>query len=225
MPRPSNTEIKTRPRGVFNKRPTPLVPIEEVAILVSVESQSLVSPLLNYTPYSYVYMSKSPIQPTTAHRLSTDVEVIDIADVNKTDPIISPDDIIVDTDTNEYDIYPEYESPAKVLGTIYKKRHKNVFKRATRKFGKMLGIIPKYKIYSDLDLNLELFRGTCLENIKLTDIDYAIIKAWLTIMAYDEERERILVQSQKYCEYRDLILKKDPDFMAKYPSITTNVLY
>jgi len=34
IPSPSNTDIKMRPRGVFNKRPTQLVPIVDALAII-----------------------------------------------------------------------------------------------------------------------------------------------------------------------------------------------
>jgi hypothetical protein len=165
------------------------------------------------------------MEEATASKLRTDVGHIDVSHVDKFDTKISPENVITEFDKP---VYPEYD--ATVLGTTYR-APKNILTRATRKMGKMMGVIPRNVTYKALDFDLNLLKGTCLENIALTDLDVSIIKIiirdYMLIFHNNpiEIRSKIINEGiPVYCEFRNLMTNRDTYFLEKYPNIAYKFL-
>ena len=162
-----------------------------------------------------------------ASRIRTDVGYIDPKHLDRVDTHIRPED--VQTEFGEV-VYPEND--VRVLGTTYRApNNKSMLTKATRKVGKMLGVVPRNTTYKSLDFDLDLLKGTCLENITLTDLDISVLKPTIEMYMQNfrdnpiETRDRIINENIPiYCEFRNLMTNRDPYFLDKYPNISSNFL-
>jgi hypothetical protein len=74
----------------------------------------------------------------------------------------------------------------------------------------------------DLDIDISLFKNTCLKDIVLTDTEIGMLKDKLGKI---KNRKQFIQNNMPYyCDIRDLILSQMPDFYEKYPSLFSQVL-
>lgn len=74
----------------------------------------------------------------------------------------------------------------------------------------------------DIDIDISLFKNTCLEDIILTDTEIGMLKDKLKYTK--NPKEFIKNNISYYCNIRDIILSQMPDFPYKYPSLFSQVL-
>jgi hypothetical protein len=104
------------------------------------------------------------------------------------------------------------------------KKNRSMGTRISRSLGKMVGLIPRNKMSTrkGLDVDMDKFEGSCLDGLALTDKEIGLIK----FLFRNEEKghpdlRRFITQ---YCETREMLLSKDPEFEHKYPKMYYNIL-
>jgi hypothetical protein len=76
----------------------------------------------------------------------------------------------------------------------------------------------------DIDINMSLFKNTCLKDIVLTDTEIGILNYELKRINKNNRKQFIKNNMPYYCDIRNLILSQMPDFSEKYPSLFSKVL-
>ena len=76
----------------------------------------------------------------------------------------------------------------------------------------------------DLDIDMSLFKNTCLKDIVLTDIEIGMLKEKLRRINKHNRKQFIQNNMPYYCEVRNIILSQMPYFSEKYPSLFSQVL-
>jgi hypothetical protein len=76
----------------------------------------------------------------------------------------------------------------------------------------------------DIDIDMSLFKNTCLNDIVLTDTEIGMLKEKLGRINKHNRKQFIQNNMPYYCDIRNLILSQIPDFSEKYPSLFSQVL-
>lgn len=74
----------------------------------------------------------------------------------------------------------------------------------------------------DIDIDMSLFKNTCLENIVLTDNEIGMLRDKLKYIK--NPKKFIKTNMPYYCDIRNIILSNMPNFEEKFPSIFSQLL-
>jgi hypothetical protein len=110
---------------------------------------------------------------------------------------------------------------SKVIATTHKK--KKPIKKVWSRIKEVIGMNKKNKIYKDIDFDLKLFNGTCLEGNTLSVPDISVINSKLEgLSRYLSRSQKIrFIQSsaENLCRIKERIFAKDINFDRKYRNL------